>query len=259
MKNIISLTFIALFLFLSCLPEDTANSRVATKKLLKTITINSEIDPIRNEKWEFFYDVDSRLKTLVLNNDLTYSFTYDKNKITKFSEKSPTINRETTLYYKKITSDTLNYLIIKENNVFKQRKEYTFNVEKLVETIKICTNEQTCEASKVYKNKYKLTNISETADSTLAIPNRTTFTHDTKNNPFKNHNIFIRLLLNDVLYKSYNTNNVIKEEKYDNISDSINYKSNDYDLIYDSDDFPTSVIKYNSNDEVLITYKFEYQ
>ncbi|MCB9202001.1 MAG: hypothetical protein H6604_02990 [Flavobacteriales bacterium] len=245
MKN--SVLLMVLFL-VSCYPNDSYNSNKSTQKLIHKITIKSDLDASKNQILEFVYDENKNVVQINSSNGNDFKFKYQGNQLVEIKK-----NTEVTeVFY---NSDTLSRVkTTYMENEFKNRKEYYYNELKLPDSIVICNDELTCESRDVYQYFYS---SDYNVDSTYVNNTKTILSYNLNNNPFKNHNVYLRLLMNDVFYPTYTSNVIEKEMIYNSIDDSTPSHEITYTSVYDEDKFPVKIVGEKEGQEVIL-YEFEY-
>jgi hypothetical protein len=89
--------------------------------------------------------------------------------------------------------------------------------------------------------------------------NRLTYVLDDKHNPFRDMNPVVRQLLGVEGILPHSANNPVSSAYYTPASSTVPSETFTYEIIYNANDFPTSIIGTNSQGELVFQTFIEYQ
>lgn len=246
MKKLINfVTFSIIFstLFGACSTSDD-NEDDKKKVISKIITKYLDYDGIKEvevtETNTFVYNSNNEVIKIEVSEDFCGNFIYEDSKIiSSYGCISP--DEKTVFSYSgntliKTTSDEV-------------VNEFFYDSDKLKE-VKFSTISD--NFTKKYSNKYYFSgnNVALTSEDVFwnSEPTIIEYEYDNKNNPFKNHNLYLKLAWGAAFLGE---NNAVEE-----ISGDVVIK---YTIIYDSDDFPIKVTGINQKNGKLRTeYTYQY-
>lgn len=246
MKKFIQYIFVSVFIFAllgACSPsEDNVDDK--KKYISKIITKYLDYDGIKEvivtETNTFIYNTNNEVIKIEVSEDFCGNFIYENSKIiSSFGCINP--DEKTVFSYSgntliKTTSDEVVNEFFYESNKIKE-----------IKSSNISDN-----FTKKYSSKYYFSgnNVALTSEDAYwnSEPTITEYEYDNKNNPFKNHNLYLKLVWGPAFLGE---NNAIKETSGDVVIK--------YTIIYDSENFPIKVTGINQKTGKLRTeYTYKY-
>ena len=100
------------------------------------------------------------------------------------------------------------------------------------------------------QNYYTLSNnniqkrVRTNSDGSFAFSYKSSYDYDNANNPFRNMNPYLRLIVNFETIDIISNNNVTKQYSYPSLESTVPSLSHDYVIEYNADNYPVSVKKY---------------
>lgn len=88
---------------------------------------------------------------------------------------------------------------------------------------------------------------------------RNTFTYDSKNNPFRDMNPYLRLISGFEGFDPKSRNNIFTRTMYNPSTDTTPVGTQNYTIVYNASDFPVSIEKRSDSGSLISTTLFEYQ
>lgn len=248
MKKFIQYIFVSVYVFLLLVACSTSEDNVDDKKkVISNIIVKYPYyDDIKQkevmviETNTFVYNSNNEVIKIEVSEDFCGNFIYEDSKIiSSFGCNNP--DEKTVFTYSgntliKTTSDEVVNEFFYESDKLKEIKSSNIGDNFI----------------KKYSSKYYFSgnNVAFTSDDVFwsSEPIITEFEYDNKNNPFKNHNLYLKLAWGDAFLGE---NNAIEEKSGDVVIK--------YTIIYDSDDFPIKVTGINQKTGKLRTeYTYKY-
>ncbi len=239
---------IALFLFapilFACSSDDsTTNPETYESVLISKITetvyySNTESTSVTN-----FNYASEKLASITsgdLNNKI--EFIYEGDKIVKANQ----INNNTIVGFNTLTYEGNNLKsIIQSNN--SNKTEYTYSNNTL--NTEVYSSLYDGAWTQMDKKTYTFVNgnttqiINHMTNTGINLVSKSTYTFDSKNNPMRDMNPVIRLLLSFEGFSPLNLNNEISQKSFNSLEATTPSEEYSYDIIYNSSDFPTQIIR----------------
>jgi hypothetical protein len=243
MKKIIALGILAVVSFLnSCSSDDSSSNSSTNSKTIKTfsekIYYNGEINAqytsnfnYENGKLVSITSGSNKLELIYNGDKIVRSNSYQNNILTGFN----TLSYEGTLLKSILNDDE------------EEKTEYSYSNGVLsAETSSFFTG-SVWQNSFIKNYTFSNNNVQSKITNFIQMGNnpwKSSYDYDSKNNPLKNMNPYLKYLFNTESFDFLSGNNVIKQYTFSNISDLIGELSHEYIITYDSDNYPLTIKKY---------------
>ena len=243
---------------LSCSNNDnpSSESHLLIKKISENIYLDGEIEDINIST--FTYE-SSILKT-ISGNGYEEKFIYEGNKISRIDNyEGTTLQSSTNFFY---DGNQLNYTLSGENQDEKTIYSYASDVLSKIESGYLDGTTLVALDTQTYTFNSAL-NISESIHNSTnggsAYTSRDVYTYDSKNNPMKYMNPYLRLSFECEGFDGLTVNNVSTRKDY-SPAENTTANNQHYIITYNSDNFPITIKKYDTdNDELISDTTIEYQ
>jgi hypothetical protein len=234
---------VALINIVSCSNDDSSNNQppIVSKtiqKIEEKIYYNGEVD------FQYFmnFNYDNNILTSISDDTRKLEFIYEGTKIVEIKR-----------YLNNQYSDS--NLLLYEGNLLKtiiqddQEEQTTFNYQNGVLSSKVNSYNQNGNWITFMSENYQFENnnrVQVISQNQFSIqPYKNTFEFDSKNSIMKNMNPYLKYIFNFETCEITSQNNAVKGFSYDNVNSNQATHFKDFEIIYDADDYPTSIKKYN--------------
>ena len=259
MKNVI-LSLFVVFLFSACSNNSDDTPIAPPQNSIKKFTEKSYYNGTVNSDRVYLHNYENSVLKYITDGNNKVEIVYEGAKVSKI------------MYY---TNDVLTHenFFLYEGNLLKtvisddneDKTEYTYSNGKLSETASY-TNNGTSWFPIVAKTfAYDTTNNIVTVITTNSYNGTTnssknTYLFDTKNNPFKSMNPYLRQFVGSAGLDVVSINNRLTSSRYSSLSSTTPIPNSNYQVIYNSNDYPLDIKQYSGTaTTVLMTENtFEY-
>lgn len=239
--------FILLFsasLIFACSSDDsTINSETDETVLVSKITqsvyySNSENTSVTN----FNYASEKLVSISSDNMNNRLEFVYEGDKIVKANQ----INNNTIVGFNTLSYEGNNLKSILQSNN-SNKTEYTYSNNIL--NSEIYSSFYDGVWTQMDKKTYTFVNgnttqiIHHMTNTGINLISKSTYTFDSKNNPMRDMDPVIKLLLSFEGFSPLNSNNEISQKSFNNLQATTPSEEYSYDIIYNSDNFPIQIIR----------------
>ena len=244
------MTIVCLVLLVSCSRDsDTSNPLVLVKRIN---TVGNE-----SENIEFVYQNNNLIKGISGNNYI--EFAYDGNKvITAKNYANNILTRTNTFAY---SGEVLTSITSDGSDAQRTIYSYTNNKLSLIEREYLSGTEWIfLEKEEILfdtnSNISQLETIFNAGNQVFTTKKENSF--DNKNNPLRDVNPYIRLIIDFINIDELSKNNIVSYDYFSpsNSTTSVNYA---YEIIYNENEFPTEMKRFSPDGNLLSTTTIEYQ
>jgi hypothetical protein len=260
MKNVIAKTilFIAILsVIVSCSNDSDSSSGggVLIKKISEKVYYSGQFDLTVSN---FVYE--SNILKSISTGTYEAKFIYNGNKIMQVDNYyNNTFDQSTKFTY---SGEDLQYTLSGDNEDEKTEYSYSGGILSAIKSGYLNGNNFTI----LNTDNFLFNASSNVSESITNFTNggsnysyKDIYTYDSKNHPMKDMNKYFRLVFSCEGFDGLSNNNVISRDSYSPVTSTIPQEYN-YQIIYNSDNFPTEIKKYaTANNDLISETSIEYQ
>jgi hypothetical protein len=255
-KILLSGLLFILFVTASCSSDDSpsASGGLKVASFREKIYVNGNL----NSDYNFVFNYQDGKLVNVVRGTSTIEFTYSGDKITTSNVYVNDVLSSTTDY--NYSGNLLTSIIY---NVQDEKTDliYSGNVLQSMKSSYLDggTWIQHQQNDYTFSNNNIQQKVRTNSDGSFAFSYKSSYDYDNANNPFRNMNPYLRLIVNFETIDIISKNNVTKQYSYPSVGSTTPTLSHNYVIDYNADNYPVSVKKYlvAANEliaETVITY-----